>query len=359
MLLSIPFSMSHGLFRYNATVQIFEELSLRSPITVNALARKTRFSWGCIRLALQLMEQAEYVVKAGRMYVATDMVANESFTLNLRDSLVDSMLKWKSMRAILYQLYVKPKSSLQELSATLGLPYRTVKAVVGLLRKAGLIVNGAVRSELVKMPEDPLEFVPRKSHREVLRHFISAVKTYYPAFNDAIVLFGEASWGKPTLELRVAIIIEEAEPNKMLYTAEKLILASENVTFNFGATLDLYMMASYVWPQLKLDIVDYDDLSLRSIIEGICIHGHLPANEELFELGRTLSPWSKDAIQEKLEKGYLKPAGDGKYEYTEKAIKKFKEKRSKITEMQIQVGEKTIKLIGVAQNPSLFSKNSQ
>jgi hypothetical protein len=78
------------------------------------------------------------------------------------------------------------------------------------------------------------------------------------------------------------------------------------------------------------------------------VHGRLPADDELFELGKELSPWPEEVIREKLEKGYLKPIGDGRYAYTEKAINVFRVKRSKVVETHVKVSGKRVRLVGVA-----------
>jgi len=317
-------------------------------MTVNALARKTQSSWRCVKSALQVLRDAEYVDQTGRKFVATEKVAGESFILNLRDSAADALFRWKATRALLYQLYLKPNSSLRELSYMLGLPYRTVKAVARKLKKVGLISGGTVNPQLIVRSASPLEIIPRRAHRDVIRHFLSALKTYCSDFNEAIVLFGKASYGERTIDLDLAVIFKEVEKGTMFYVAEKAVLASENVTSNYGAKITLSMCAAYAWVQMKLDIVHYDNPALRSLVDGICVYGELPSDDELFELGQALSPWPEEVIREKLEKGYLKPAGNGKYAYTEKAIKVFREKRSKVVESQIYIDGKKVRLIGVA-----------
>ena len=149
MLLSIPYNVAHELLRYDVKPRIFKILSSSSPMTVNALARKTQSSWRCVKSALQVLRDAEYVDQTGRKFVATEKVAGESFILNLRDSAADALFRWKATRALLYQLYLKPNSSLRELSYMLGLPYRTVKAVARKLKKVGLISGGTVNPQLI------------------------------------------------------------------------------------------------------------------------------------------------------------------------------------------------------------------
>lgn len=346
MLIDIPFNTPRKLFRYGATPQILKDLS-GEPSTVNSLARKSGLSWGCVRSVLRALEKAEYVVKRGRMYVATDLVDKNSFTLNLRDTLADDIFAWKGTRQFLYQLYTKPGSPLTKLSEALGLPYRTVKAIAGLLEEVGLTQDGAIKPELIKRPVDPLRLVPRKAHREALQYFLSAIKVRCPDFNNPIVLFGEASWGKPCLQLDLATILEVAEPSMMHYIAEKLVQASEDLTLSFGITPNLNMMTRYTWIQLKLDVVSCNDLSLRSIVEGICVHGRLPCDEEFFELGQKLSPMPEQKLRELLGRGLVKEVGGGKYAFTEKAIKRLKvlKNKSKIAETSVQIGNKQIRII--------------
>jgi DNA-binding Lrp family transcriptional regulator len=348
MLLEIPFHVSSELLKYKSMPQIFKALSSHLPLTASELMRQAQTSWSTVWTALRLLERTEYVKRSGRNYVATDRIRGESFILNLRDFLADELFRWKATRAVLYQLYMKPESSLRELAQQLGASYETVRAIMRKARKLGLVQGQIIKNNLIINPTDPVELVPRAGHREAIRHFISALKTYYPDFSETIVLFGDASWGKQALELDLMAVVESPDPDAMFFVAKKLVYASENVTANYGAKINLAMMARYVWPEMKLDIVDYDNPALRSVIDGICVYGELPKDDEFFELGRALSPWPEDVIREKLEKGYLKPVGDGKYVYTEKAIKVFREKRSKVVETQIYVSEKKVRLIGVA-----------
>lgn len=348
MLLAIPFDVSSDLFRYSATPRILRALSKNRSLTASTAMRETQTSWKAAWLTLQCLERTEYVRRLGRKYAATDKIRDEFFILNLRDFMANELFKWKAIRALLYHLYTKPHISHRELCHLLGASYDTVKVIMRKLKRAGIIVEGKVEPEFIFHPSTQLELIPRTTHREGVQYFLSALKTCYPDFDEAVVLFGDASWGKPTIELDLLAVVASPDPDRMYFTAKKLVYASENTTLNYGAKISLSMMARYVWPQLKLDIVDYNNISLQAVIEGICIYGQLPANEEFFKLGREVSPWPDGVIQEKLEKGYLRPIGDGEYVYTDKAIKVFKEKRSKVTETWIQVGGKQIRLIGVA-----------
>lgn len=353
MLLSVPFSVSGELFKYKAMPRIFKALSLKQPMTASTLMRAAQVPWKTSWTVLRLLERAEYVRRSNRKYAATDVIGDEAFFLNLRDCLTDELFRWRATRALLYLLYTKPHCSLRELSQRLGVSYETVKAIVKRLRKINLVRGGEVEEGFLVNPADAVELVPRIVHREVVRHFLSALKTYIPEFSEAVVVFGDASWGKPTFELALATVVSSPDPDRMLFIAKKLVYASESVAVNYGARINLTMMARYVWPQLKLNIVDYDKPSLESIVDGICVYGSLPRDEELLELGRAFSPWPNEVIQEKLEKGYIVPIGDGKYAYTEKAIKVFREKRSKVVETQIEVDGKRIRLVGVAPPHSL------
>lgn len=348
MLLTIPFDVSGELLKFDAAPRIFKVLSLRQPVTAGIIMREAQASWKTVWTFLRILEKAEYITREGRKYTATDKIKDEFFLLNLHDCLTDELFRWKVTRALLYLLYTRPSCSLRDLSHRLGVSYETVKAILRKLRKIALVHGCEVEKKFLAYPADPTKLVPRAVHRNVVRHFLSTLKTYVPDFDEAVVVYGDASWGKPAFELDIAAVVASPDPDKMLFTAKKLTYAAENVTVSYGAKINLAMMARYVWPQLRMEIVDCDNPSILSVADGICMHGRLPGDDEFFELGQLLRPWPYEEIREKLEKEYIKPVGGGKYTYTEKAIRVFREKRSKVTVTQINVDGKSVSLIGVA-----------
>ena len=354
MLLNIPFKMADELLKYGSATKILKALSSGQLMTAASIMREVRLSWKAVWSALQALVKTEYVTREGRMYRATEKVRENSFLLNLRDSLTDELLRWKSARHILYLLYTRPECSLLEISDASNLPYPTVRAVVKRLRRIGLIAGKKISSELIMEPSDQLELVPRIAHRRALRHFLSTLKTYYPKFDEAIILFGDASWGKLVITLDLAVIVEKPEPEWMLYIAKKLVYSSKNVTADLGVIINLTMMARYVLPQINLDIVEYASPLPRMVANGICIYGQLPRSEDLFELGGYLNPRPEEEIRRLLRKGYIQRIEGDRYVYTEKAIERFRKNKSRVTENLIRIDDKEMRLIGVAP-PSRIS----
>ena len=156
--------------------------------------------------------------------------------------------------------------------------------------------------------------------------------------------------GLPTLDFDLAVLTNKVvEPTAMSTLARHLISSAENVTLHFGSHINLAMMAPSVWLEMKIGIVKNLSPSIIEIIEGICIHGRLPRDEDLFSLERLINPLPERDIKRLLQKKYINQIAKGKYAYTEKAIETFRKKaRSKVTENLLQINGKKIRLIGVA-----------
>lgn len=347
MILEVPMEATKEIMRYEATAKILKLLSSNAELSASSVMRKANVSWKAAWTTLHALTKADLLEKRGNNFASTYKVKEHAVQLNLRDSLTDVLFKWRCMRRLLYELYRHPDQSLSEVSHKIGVHRKTVECALKALRRSGVVEGKSIKSELISMPSDPLDLVPRKVHKQVLGHFLAALKTYYAAFDEALVLYGDASWGRPTFKFDVLAVLDTIESPKIVYIAEKLALAARNTTSNFGVSFDLTLTNSYIWPQLSLGLVEGLDQRVSSMAEGLCICGELPHDDDFFILGRKLNPLSLEKTEELLKKRYIAPANSGKYVYTKKAIRKFREKKSKMIEEPLLVGGRKMSLLSV------------
>ena len=346
MLMAVPFEAVHKIFKHKAMSSTFRLLSSHRLVTSSALRREARVSHETLRRMIRSLERAEYVVKEGRKIMATDKVRQDDLIINLRDTRIDCLMRWKITRQLLYLLHMKPHITLSGMANILGVSLETVKVVLKNLRLAGLVCGKQLNPKLVVKPTNPLDLVPRSTHRQAVDHFISIIKQRRPEFDETLVLFGEASWGRPTIMLNIAVLTTKDKLPEILALSKDLAFVSENVTLNFGATIDLTLMLRKIWLLLKSGHVKNPSLLANEILEGICVHGQLPRDEELYELDRMTYPLPKTKVQELLMKGYVERKGS-KLVYTDRAIDAFKCNKSVMTEDIIPIDGKKIRLIGV------------
>jgi DNA-binding transcriptional regulator YhcF (GntR family) len=350
MLFKLQFTMVPVLLRHKDLLNALRTLTLNRPTTASQLASEIGTSRQLAYLLLKDLMRTGHVVKRGKTYVKNEeMILNDSIILNLRDVETDRLFKWRIARKLLYWLCTERVSSMAEAARMLNAPYETVKKVKGIFKAAGIVSGNHVKHDYIVAAKHPIDLIPRQEHREVVKHFIDTMETYRPGFQETIVLFGDASWGITTLNLELAVLVHEMlSAGHMWALTEKFVQASENVTGLQGARIDLTIMASSVLAKYKLGLAENFNPTLDEVMNGICVHGRLPDENDLFELMRLNAPPSKEQIESLLKKGYLEPTGDGKFKYTEKAINDLKRKpKSKITEEFLVVKQKRIRLLGV------------
>jgi len=346
MLMIVPFEETSRIFKHKAIAEFLKLLSTHKSVTPGILKQETGVSYETLRRMVKGLEEAEYVLRKGRRVIATEKIKREGLVINLRDTRIDGLMRWRVTRRLMHLLHTKPDMMLSEMAFILNVSPETVKAVMKNLRLAGLVCGKQLNPDLIVKPKNPLELVPRSVHRQIISHFISAVKQYRPEFDEALVLFGDASWGKSTIVLNIAVLTTKIKPPELLDLSKDLVFASENVTSNFGATIDLTLMLRKIWLLLKLGHLENPSFTANQILDGVCVYGRLPQDEELYELDRMTYPLPKTRVEELLRKGYIKRDGC-KFVYTSKAIEAFRHHKSKMTEQVVPVNRKVIRLIGL------------
>lgn len=347
MLMIVPFEATSKIFKHRAMPKILRSISIRSSITLGILRQEARVSYETLRRIVRVLEEAEYVTREGHRVVAAGKVKREGLVINLRDSRIDGLMRWKITRRLMYLLYTNPSMTFSEMAYVLGVSLETVKAVMKNLRIVGLVCGKQLNPDLTVKPTSPIELVPRSVHQQAITHFISTVKRRQRRFDETLVLFGDASWGRPAIKLNLAILTTKVKPSEFLALSKDLVFASENVTLNFGAIIDLTLMLRKIWLLLKLGHVKNPSLISNEILEGLCVYGQLPRDEELYDLDRMTYPLPETRVKELLRKGYIERKG-AKLVYTSKAIDAFRRNKSMMTEEIIPINSKKIRLIGVA-----------
>lgn len=348
MLIKMPIEASSEVLKHKGISAILQTFSEQKQVKTSDITRNTHVSWRAARAALRDLTRAGIIIREGRRYRAGTRIKDGFLILNLRDVKADCLFKWKGTRLLLYFMQDMPQKSLSVLAERSGISYRSAKAILKTLRAAGIVRGRRIKEELIVKLKDQTEVIPRSSHRQVVRHFLYTLKTFHPSFDEAVVLFGKASWGLPTLELGIAVLTENiAAPAVTAALARHLASTAENVTSHFGAYINLAMLAATVWLQIKYDMVDELPPSVGEVIEGVCVSGRLPKIDDLFTLERLYNPLPKQRIEELARKRYIEKRGY-KYVYSDKALKIFRKKgKGRVTETIVLENDKKIRLIGV------------
>ena len=349
MLVKIPFDKSSSLLRHADSPKMLRVIASQPSITSGKLAFKSGVSRRLASLFLSNLSRTGHLTKQGRTYFRSEMIGEDYIAINLRDSEADRLFRWRIMRKLLYLLCTGKFSSLAEAARILEASYETVKKAMAIFRSTSIVFREHVNPEFIIEAVDPIRLIPRREHRQVVRHFLDSVEIYYPEFQEPVVLFGDASWGIFTLNIDIAVLMEDtASAVSMLAASEKFVMAAENVTASQGANINLTMMMGSVLIKYNLGLLEGISPTIEAIKDGICVHGEIPNEEDLFSLMASRIPPPNERIEEMLRKGYLEATERG-YRFTNKAIDAFKKRpKSKITEKFVTVGKKQIRLIGVA-----------
>jgi hypothetical protein len=348
VLLAVPYEATSSLFKYKNSGLMLRELSRHGKITASDLAGKALVGVKTAWSLLRSLQRVECVARDGGFFRATGALQEDSIVINLRDSFYDDIFRYAITRRVLLYLATKKHKSFAEMARDLQTPYVTCIAVVNLLRRSGLVTNHGLREGLLREASSPLQLIPRSIHRSAIEHFLQALETYYSGFEEPIILFGDASWGKPSLSIEIMGLSElSAPPEKFYVFTRALANAASVVTSAFGASIELSVSTRDAWLAQKLKIVRNPHPTLAKAFEGICIHGSLPTLANLYELMNRTRPIEKEKLEEWLQKGYVEREREGRYVFTEKALTQLQKKPSETFEDEIRVEGKKISLIGV------------
>jgi len=350
MLLKIPFQKTGKLLKHRRICEALEYASKHHIVSMtemkNELGLGTKHAWSL----LHDLARAGFLNRRKRKYEVTDKIRNDYVLLNLRDVRSDRLYKCKAMRTVLFHFSIG-NANLMEIARETGVSYPTLLRAVKMLREAGIVSGTEIRPEFLYVPKDPVELIPREEHRKAIRYFLHSLKAAIQNFTEPIVFFGEASFGKTALTLKVALLVKPAKgPERMLRFLRGAMISAENVTAHFGALMELTAIVEDAWLMQKLGIISPPDQTILETYRGICIHGILPRKEDFFQLSQLSHPFPSEKIQESLAKGYLKPRKNGSYAYTEKALKIFREHPLHITEIRVPVDRKEIRLLTIRQH---------
>ena len=195
MLLKVPFEATSQIFKHKNIPLILETLRRRRFVRTGTVMSYAKISRRIAQSSLSSLTKAEFVVREKGGYRITERIGDNFIVLNLRDARTDCLFRWRSARRLLYLLYTRPDEPLSHLASKAAVSYRMTKKIVRSLRSAGIIHGRDINRDLIIEPEDPVSLIPQSSHQQVIRHFLYALKTIHRDFDDAIILFGNASWG--------------------------------------------------------------------------------------------------------------------------------------------------------------------
>jgi len=217
------------------------------------------------------------------------------------------------------------------------------------LRCSGVLLDSKTRAELLKEVNDPCGLIPRRIHREAVRHFLRVVESQCPGFTEPIILYGDASWGKEILSIDVlALSMVAYSPERLLKFARGLASASANIANHFGAAVSVVFSTEDVFLAQGLGFVSNPNPIIDLALNGICVHGRLPTAEDYFDLMNQVLHYSPERIKELMEKGCVAER-KGRLVYTEKAFESWKKsKQSTLFEQVMSVNGKSMKVIGIA-----------
>ena len=348
MLLAVPYESASLLFKYKNSGSMLRELSKHRRITASSLAEMAHVGVKTAWSLLRSLQRVECVVRDGRFFKATDALQDDSIIINLRDSFYDDIFRYNVTRRILFSLATKKHRSFAKMARDLQIPYVTCIAVVNMLRKSGLMADRGLREGLIREASNPLQLIPRSAHRSAAEHFLQALKTYYPEFSEPLILFGDASWGKPSLSIDILALSElSVYPEKLYVFARALVNAASVVTGSFGAAVDLNITTKDAWLAQELKMVRNPHPTLAMAFEGICIHGSLPTFKDFFEFMNRARPVEKEKVAEWLRKGYVRINEQGRYVFTERALDRWRKKPSEIFEEKVKIEGRSISFIGI------------
>lgn len=348
MLLTIPIDSTDALFRRKGARRMLEALARERSTTITRLASLACVSAKAVWMFVKDLEKTEHVERIGKRFRATDMIQSDHIIVNLRDVFSSLLFRHRITPLLLRLLIMREGVTLREASTLLSASYKTVKRAMSLLRSCGVVSRNNVRVDLLRMVDDSVALVPRRVHRQAIRHLLNVVEEQYPRFSEPLVLYGDASWGKNTFSMDLLALSRAAyPPERYMELLKALVSASSSVTFQFGTIVNITFSTEDVWLAQSLGFVSNPHPIINAAFEGICVHGKLPEAEDYFSLMDRALHYSPERIKKLLESGYIIEK-NGKLVHTEKALKLWKEsKKSELYEQTTTFDGKNIKVISI------------
>jgi len=349
MLISIPYKSLPLLFKHKGMEKVMPFIHTNPGFSIRHLRDQVGLGRKLSQSILKTLLWTEHIEKQGRRYFPTEKINAEYLIVNLRDVRTDALFKWSGARSILLTLYEKRTAKVYELSVFLGIPYRTIKRTLHYLRRAGIVSDLHINKDVIMQPRDPLELVPRKEHRTLLQDYISMIKEK-GLDNLPIILFGDASYGMPTLTIDLLVLLKGfMKPEEQERIMEGFVLASKNITSSYGVALEVIFALEEVWLAHKLDFTSKRNEILTRALRGICLRGRTPKKEDYFELHQLANPAPPTKIKEWIVRGYVQEA-NGRYVYTDKAIERFREKApTNVVEVLVPILDRKVRFITVGK----------
>ena len=348
MLISVPHKSLPLLFKYKGIERAILFIYANPGFSAKQLREEVKLGRKTSRSILKKLLWTEHIEKRGRRYFPTEKITAESMIVNLRDVRIDSLFRWSGVRSVLLALD-QGKVKISELSALQGIPYRTIKRTLHYLRRAGIVSNLHINRNVMVQPKDPLDLVPRREYRELLRDYISIIEEKGLG-NLPIILFGDASYGIPALNVELLVLIKGyMTPEEQERIMEGFVLASKNITSTYGIAVEAIFALEEVWLAHKLDFAYIRNETLIRSLKGICLRGRAPEKEDYFELHQRANPVPPTKIKEWIVKGYVREV-NGRYIYAEKAIQRFREKApTNVVEALVPILDRKIRFITVGK----------
>jgi len=322
-------------------------ISSCTQFTMKQLVDEAGLSRKIAKSIVKDMLWTEHLERKGRKIFSTNRILSESILLNLRDVRVDVLFRWRGTREVLMK--IGNGINLRELSVYLKIPYATLRWIIYRLREADVVSGFNINDELIWVPDNPLEIVPRKTHRKILQNFLSMIRKFN-MMDIPIIFYGDASWGKDVLSLELLALIKGyLKEEEQMRIMENFIIAAKNVTSSFGAVVDVSFALEEVWLAQNLGFVFKENPLLKMAENGICLCGRLPTKEDYFEMHERVNPCPPDKLAEWIAKGYVRRVGC-RYVYTDKAIERFKQVApTYIDEVLLPIFDRKVRFITVGK----------
>lgn len=347
MWVKISFDQADVLFKHECIGVVLSHIAQNRRTSAaqvrNAFGFGVKAAWSM----LNDLANAGLVLKDQYEYKPTQAVANGYVLLNVYDARVDKLLRFKAARLILLNFALK-NTSIREIAKATKVPYPTLVRTKKTLTQLGIISGTEVKTDLLLLPKDPLDAIPREEHRRIMRYFLDSVKTFDKDVDEPIILFGEASSGAPTLNLNIAVLLRPADgPGRMHHVLCNVLRSAENATAHFGASISLVSIVEDAWLMQKLKLVFPPNRTIDETYAGICINGHLPSENDFFRLWQASHPIPQEKVQEWLSKRRLFKLADGTYVFSRKALSELRRKPVQVVEVLVPVEEKRVPLLTI------------
>lgn len=333
MLFAVP--LTDALFKHRGFAMAVRHIASTGDFSGSSIVKAAGVSPKTAWIILKTLRKTEHLSDGRFKWIDKDFI-----TVNLRDVAVDALFRFTGTRQFLY-LKLKEDISLSEAAKRLSLSYSTVKKIVALLRKTGILGgDNSVREELLRKPESPLELIPRKEHRRSVMFFLGESRSEDPVF-----MHGDASWGLETLEIDLLSLTRKVDVPEYIFLMEDLIQAASATSAAYGFKFNLSVATYAAWFGNKLATTP--NRTISDAADGICIRGSPPSDEALFSYVE--GAVDEERINDLLADGLIVKTKSG-FAYTDKAITILKKKPVMIKETVVEV--RGVKVRAITASPT-------